>query len=136
MSNMIFDVNSVTPEMESDCDFSIIVEGAHTFVVKSARVAENKKLTGSFLELILRLEGTERQIWHYFNIWNAKARAESMARVEFKKFCVAAGLQRVDLAKPESLIGLTVGGTVEHERGFDGKIKPVIKNWNTVEVPF
>jgi hypothetical protein len=133
MSGVVFSVDEVTEEMESSSDFKLISEGAHNFVVESARIADNKKGTGQFLEIVLRIEGGKQKVWHYFNCWNTNENACKIAKVDLKKFALAVGLQKII---PEHLEGLVVVGVVEHERDIYGKLKAKITEWLKAEVAF
>ncbi len=119
---MGFSINDVTEEMESEANsFGLIPEGEHNFVIESARVADNKQMTGEYIEITCILEGTNKKYWHYFNWKHSNSKVVSMAKVELKNLLLAIGMK--EFKTVSELVQKLFRGQVEHQRDKSGKLQ-------------
>jgi hypothetical protein len=136
----MFNINEVTPQMENEANSSgLIPEGEYNFLIEAARIAENKKQNGSYLELTCIPEGMNRKMWKYFNFMHVDKRVESLAKVDLKNLCLA--LEISQITNVIELVGKFFVGRVEHTKNKSGEINAEIRAYGKYvpqenDVPF
>lgn len=128
----MFNINEVTPEMENEAACQgLISEGEYNFLIESARIAENKKQNGSYLELACIPEGTNRKMWKYFNFMHVDKRVETYAKVDLKNLCMALEISKI--TKTDELVGRFFVGRVEHSKDKQGNMQAEIRAYGKCE---
>lgn len=99
-----------TPEPKG---FSPIEPGQYTVVVDEAEVKETKAGNGSYINVKFKIDGTNRSIFHSFNIRNPNQQAVEIGLGQLKAFLKCAGWTDLKLSDVGMLLGCRADAVVK-----------------------
>ena len=116
-----FNTNDVPKDDHQQADTGLIPVGKYPAKIESVDLKDTKAGTGSYLNIMFRIEGDKqanRCAWAVFNINNPNEKAQEIGKRQLAQVCEAVGI--IELEDTDQLLGKQLEIDIRFQAGSNG----------------